>query len=165
MNRQANVHSIDALRQFRAAVVAFAETVQEVLDILALESQRTVEWVRHDRSAYWRRQVRLAEQRLASAQDQLQNKTLTIDGRDRPAATEEKQAVHRARQRLRLAEQKTSRVSQLSGLLQHQADEYRGVLAKLQQLVEMDLPQAVAALDRMTNSLEKYTQIRPDKKP
>jgi hypothetical protein len=38
-------------------------------------------------------------------------------------------------------------------------------LAKLQQLVEMDLPQAVAALDRMTNSLEKYTQIRPDKKP
>jgi hypothetical protein len=40
--------------------------------------------------------------------------------------------------------------------VQHQADEYRGILAKLSQLVETDIPRAVAALDRMASSLEKY---------
>lgn len=159
MNRPANVQSIDALRQFRAALITYAEALQDVLDTLRIESQRTVDCVRHDRLAYWRRQVRVAEQGLTSALDRLQNKTLTLDGRDRPSATEEKQAVQRSRQRLRLAEDKRARTSQLSGELQHQSDEYRGILAKLQQLVDTDLPMAAAALQRMIEALERYVDL------
>ncbi len=161
MARQASVQSIDALRRFRAAIREYVEVMQDVLDNLQAESQRTVDWVRHDRMTYWPAQVRQASDGLTGALDRLQMKQLTISGRDPVSATEEKQQVQQARDRLRYTERKAARTRQLSGLLQHEVDEYRGVLAKLEQLIEADLPQAMASLDRMLASLEKYTALRP----
>ena len=156
MNRQVNVTSIASLRRFQAALAEYAEVVQDVLANLQLESQRTVDWVQHDQMAYWPNQVRLAGEALNEALNVLELKQLTLDGRDAPSCTEEKMTVQRWRRRLRYAEQQVGRTRQLGPLVQHHADEYRGVLAKLAQVTDTDLPRAVAALERMAAALEKY---------
>jgi hypothetical protein len=161
MNRQVNVTSIDALRRFQAALREYSEAVQDVLANLQLEAQRTVDWVQQDRMAYWPHQVRLAGEALTEALNQLEMKQLTLDGRDAPSCSEEKNAVHRSRQRLRYTEQQLARTRQLGPIVQHQAEEYQGVLAKLAQMIETDIPRALAALDRMASSLEKYASVAP----
>ncbi len=159
MNRQANVSSIAALRRFAAALHEYAEVVAEVLSDLQLECQRTVDWIQQDRMAYWPHQVRIAGEALNESLNQLELKRLTLDGRDAPSCTEEKHAVQRARRRLRYAEQQLARTRELGPMVQHQAEEYRGVLAKLALLIEADVPRALAQLDRMTCALEKYATI------
>jgi hypothetical protein len=156
MNRQVNVSSIAALRRFQRALREFGEALQDVLAALQIESQRTVDWIQVDRMTYWPQQIRLAEETLNESLNRLQLKQLTLDGRDRPACSEERDAVYHARRRLRYSEQQWTRTRQLAPQVQHQADEYRGILAKLSQLVETDVPRAIAALDRMATSLEKY---------
>jgi hypothetical protein len=162
MARQVNVTSIAALRRFQAAVRAYAEAVQEVQETLQLETQHAVDWVEADRSAHWPAVARRASDELTEALNCLERKMLTVDRGDPPACTEEKDAVQFARRRLRHAEDKVAATRRWSHVLRHEADEYRGVLAKLSQLVETQLPQAHAALDRMATALEKYAaQARP----
>lgn len=165
MAHQTNVQSIDALRRFRAVLQKYGESVQDVLDTLTMESQRTVDWIQLDRMQYWPAEVRRATDALSNALNALQMKQLTQNGRDPPAATEERANVHRTRERLRLAEDKTRRTRVLSQTVEQQAEEYRGCLGKLAQLIECDIPQALAALDRMMEALERYTQIRSSPTP
>jgi hypothetical protein len=101
----------------------------------------------------------LAGEALNEAKNRLEMKQLTLDGRDAPSCSEERDAVHRWRERLRYAEQQLGRTRQLGPLVQHDADEYRGILAKLSQLVEAELPRAIAQLDRMATALEKYATV------
>lgn len=155
---QVQVDSIAALRRFQAALREYAEAVQDVYGTLTLETQRTVDWVDHDRLAFWPAETRRATDRLTEALNALERKQVTVDRSDPPSCTEEKMAVAAARQRLREAEAKVASVRRWVPLVKHQADEYRGVLAKLSHLVETDLPQAIAALERMASALEKYTQ-------
>jgi hypothetical protein len=156
MNRQVNVWSIAALRRFQLALREYGEAIQDVLASLQLESQRTVDWIQLDQMAYWPHQIRVAEETLNEALNRLQLKQLTLDGRDAPSCSEERDAVYRGRQRLRYSQQQLSRTKQLAPQVEHQADEYRAALAKLSQLVETDVPRAIAVLDRMAISLEKY---------
>jgi hypothetical protein len=156
MNRQVNVWSIAALRRFQAALREYADAVEDVQTNLQMESQRTVDWIQQDRTAYWPRELRLAEETLNESLNQLELKQLTLDGRDAPSCSEERNAVHRARQRVRYAQERLARTRQLGPLVQHHAEEYRGVLAKLLHIAESEVPRAVAALDRMATALETY---------
>ena len=160
MNRQANVQSIDSLCRFRAAIQEYLEVLQEILSNLQLESQRTVDWVQYDRTAYWRTEARSSSDTLQQALTVLEMKQLTISGGDHPACTEARQRVQKARQRLHYAEKQVARARQLVPQLQHHADEYQGVLGKVAQLIDADLPSAMATLDRIIQSLSQYALTR-----
>jgi hypothetical protein len=159
MNRQVHVNSIAALRRFQAALREYAEAIQDILDNLQLESQRTVDWIQRDRMSYWPRQLKSAGEALTEAINRLEMKQLTLNGRDAPSCSEERNDVHRWRERLRYVEQQLGRTRQLGPVIQQHAEEYCGVLAKLSGLVEIELPRAIAALDRMATALEKYTTV------
>jgi len=160
MSRQANVQSIDALRQFRAALIEYAETVSDITANLHVESRHTIDWMVNDRATYWPAQVRQSSEDLVEARTILQSKQVTINGRDRLPCTEEKQALAAARRRHRYTEEKVRQTKKLLPIVKHQGEEYRGTLGRLSQLAETDLPAAIAILDRLITSLEKYAQIR-----
>lgn len=158
MDRQANVQSIAALHRFRAALDVYQARVHDAWIALTMETRRAVDWVDHDRSAYWLTEMRSAAEALAEAANLLERKQMTTKTADRPACAEEKETVHRARQRWQHAEDRLRAVEHWRRVVQHQADEFRGVIAKLAHLVETDLPKATAALDRMVEALERYAQ-------
>lgn len=160
MNRQANVQSIDALERFRLALKDYADVLIDVIAVLQLESQRTVDWVQFDRIPYWTREGRQSGDAVAQARHHLAVKQMPISGAERPPCTEERQALQQARERKRYTEQQTTKVRQLVPALQHQVDEFHATLAKLSHLADTDLPAAIANLERMMEALNRYAIMR-----
>jgi hypothetical protein len=127
-----NVSSIDALRQFRAVLVKFAADVRGALDAADADIRRTQHWLDGEAEAYWQGRITKLTQRVAQARDALRHKKL---------------------------------YPQASGAAQDTADEerelkiammYRGQVQSLLGAVDIDVPNAVARLDRMAAALERY---------
>lgn len=154
----ANVRSIPALREFRAAVQVFLDEANGSLDMLRMELQRAFEWIEHDRPQYWQMQQRKAFDAVASTRTALETCLMrTVAGR-RPSCIEEKQAHAAARRRLEECREQIERVKRWSIKLHHDANEFRGRLSSLKRVLEQDLPRLIALLDRSADILEAYAE-------
>ena len=159
MQPSANVASIDAIRTFRAALIRFAEEVAETLVMLDLEINRGKDHIEHGRMAYWPQQVRNAWEEIATARVALHQQRAVSVGGHRPACDEEKKALANAQQRLQLAQDKVEVVRKWCRKLNQEDEEYQGRIGHFQQLTELELPRAVAALDQMLRALDAYTAV------
>lgn len=160
MDPKAHVTSIDAVHQFRAELRRYEEKVRDTLDQMLKEAQRAVDWVESDRGRYWPSEMRKAENRLASARSDLERAKLAKRSNESKDCYDEQLFVDRAKSRLRLSEDKIRVVRHWRHLLRQNADELEGKLARLTQYLEVDLPKALASLDRMTRALDKYAEMR-----
>ena len=71
MEQAARVTSIDAIREFRAALLEFAHDARDALSAVDLETRRALEWVLERQPAYWHQQVRLGHDRVLEARNDL----------------------------------------------------------------------------------------------
>ena len=53
MHSSANVKSIDSIRQFRADLLEFEDSLRQTLDMLRAELKRAVDYLESDRAIYW----------------------------------------------------------------------------------------------------------------
>jgi hypothetical protein len=157
----AHVTSTDALRSFKAALIRFAAEVEAALVTLELEARRAADWVDDDRSRYWPQQVRKASDLVSEARLALERCEVRISGEDERYCYDERKALERARRRLRLAEEKTQSVRRWRTQMHKETEEFQVQVARLKQFLETDLLRAIAALDRMIASLEKYVSHSP----
>ena len=67
MSSQAEVHSIEALKDLRVALAFFADDVLGALGGVDMEVRRTVQWLQHDRKAYWQEQIKRRREQVSSA--------------------------------------------------------------------------------------------------
>ena len=160
MSKQARVTSIDAIREFKAALEVYQETVADCLDSLAIEVRRGLDWFQSDRMSYWPAQVRESSDCLTEAQNALERKQLTFGTNERPSATEEKQAVENAKRRRQYCEQRLANSKRWLRVISHDAEEFKGLIAKVNNLTTSDLPQAIATLERLASALDKYTRVQ-----
>jgi hypothetical protein len=158
MNRTAHVKSVKALRLFHRDLVVFAQQVSDILGALTLELHRGVDWIEHDRGRYWPQQARAASDALSEARNRLQTCLLQPHPDGQPPCTEEKQAFAVAKQRLRYSEEKLRAVRQCLITSRREADQFRVALSRLAQMIETEIPRALASLDRMSVALERYTR-------
>lgn len=157
----ANVRSIAAIREFRAAVQVFLDEAHGALELLRMELQRAFEWIEHDRPQYWEGQMRRAFDLVAQTRAALETCLMrTVAGR-RPACIEEKQAHAAAKRRLEHCREQLDRVKQWTVRLHHEANEFRGRLASLQRALEHDVPKLLALLQQTADILEQYAEIAP----
>jgi hypothetical protein len=66
--------------------------------------------------------------------------------------------LEKAKRRLRLTEDKVRAVRRWRVVVHREADDFHGRLAKLASCLDMDLPRALAALERMAVALDRYTE-------
>ncbi|MFV0445893.1 MAG: hypothetical protein ACK5Q5_20130 [Planctomycetaceae bacterium] len=159
MSTSANVRSIPAIRDFRAATQVFLEEAVASLDMIRLELQRAFEWIEHERPQYWQMQQRRAFDLVASTRTALETCLMrTVAGRQ-PSCIEEKQAHAAAKRRLEETRERIERVKRWGIKLHHEANEFRGRVANLGRTLEQDLPQLLALLDRSATILEAYAEI------
>ena len=156
MNQSARVGSIEALAAFRAALIRFAEECQDGATSLRLESRRGAEWVEVEQSRYWPQQAREANDAVHSARVNLERCELAVRPEDRRSCYEEKKALEAARRRVRLCEEKVRTVRKWAQIMNQEAREFHGEIARLEHYLESDLPRAIAMLERMITALEKY---------
>src|SRR2546421_8674143 len=104
--QSANVTSIDAPRQFRAALVRFMAEVEAALVTLELEAHRPVEWIEGDRPRYWRQEARKASEAVGEARVALERCQVRISNEDTKYCYDERKALEKAKRRLQAAEEK-----------------------------------------------------------
>jgi hypothetical protein len=156
--QSANVTSIDAPRQFRAALVRFIAEVEAALVTLELEASRPLEWIEADRPRYWRQEARKASDAVAEARVALERCQVRIGGEDARYCYDERKALEKAKRRLLLSEEKVQSLRRWRNELQKAVEELQVQFARAKQYVETDLVKALAALDRITAALDRYTQ-------
>jgi hypothetical protein len=156
MARQAQVRSLEAVRQFRAELASFADALRFSLDQLAHAGHQGVAWMETDRMVYWPAEVRRASDRLSEARISLERCLIAIRPEDRAPCTEEKKAFERAQQRLRFCDEQVGVTRSWLQVVRQQNDGFRTALAKATHTVDVELPAALRRMDEIIAKLEAY---------
>jgi hypothetical protein len=156
--QSANVTSIDAPRQFRAALVRFIAEVEAALVMLEMEAHRPMEWIEADRPRYWRQEGRKASEAVAEARVALERCQVRIGGEDARYCYDERKALEKAKRRLITSEEKMQSLRRWRTEMQKAVEELQVQLARAKHYLETDLVKAIAALDRIGAALDRYSE-------
>lgn len=160
MPRAAKVISIEAVRRLAAGLTSFGEETAVALDELDVQVRRSVSWIQDDRKEYWTGQVRTGFDRVTQARTDLEHaRTVRRIAEHMPACREEKMNLDQAKRRLATAQEKVQAVRRWSHVVEHAATELQGAVAQLADWLQADLPRALAALERMSETLETYAAV------
>jgi hypothetical protein len=159
MSSQAEVHSIEALKDLRVAMALFADDVLGALGGVDMEVRRTVQWLQHDRKAYWQEQIKRRREQVSSAQAEVFRRKLAKTADYTPAYSEQKELLRRAEASLRDAEMRAEFVKKWEPALQQAVLEYHASTRRIKDLAAGDVPRALAVLERMVDALEAYLRV------
>lgn len=153
----ANVKATDSIVAVKAALANFSKQTTDGLAELEAEVRRMVEWLEHDRPAYWKERLRRAYDKVGEAKDDLQ-RCLTFAASDshRPSCTEQKVALRKAQANLEHCREKQERVKHWCREVSHEMHDFLGRVNGLSTVAESDVPAAMAMLDRLVMAIEEY---------
>ena len=157
----AKVESFEALELVRDELVRFKQRSTDGVDELAGEIRRVIDWVEHDRPAFWKLRVRQAFDGVAEAKANLHRCLMYPVNDETPSCAEEKAALKKAQAYLAHCEEKQRRVREWVRTLRHEVHEYEGRMAQLKTLIEVDTPKTIALIERQTEALERYLTGTP----
>jgi hypothetical protein len=156
MSGSARIQTIDAVALLANALRQFGEDANVALIDLDLEMNRALDWIQRERRDYWEAQVRRAWEQINEARAELDRCLRNVVAGQRPSGYEERKALERAKLRLRKAEEKIEIVRRWAHTADRESLHYRVSAGQLSSWIQVDLPQALATLDRMRNALESY---------
>jgi hypothetical protein len=159
MSSSARVTSIDAVRDFRAALCNFIEETGQSICNIDMEIQRFYDWLSNDQLNFWSRQVRACEEKLAEAKNAMHQRKLA-SFEDNPSVIQEKKDVEKCKRRLEEAEDKVKAVKRWTRVVEQEIEEYKGKREQLSSAVQGDLPRGVSMLERIVGSLDAYVDMR-----
>jgi hypothetical protein len=164
MDPSANVRSIDAIREFREALLVFCAEAREALTTVDMQSRRALEWIQHGQPAFWRTAIRRTQEELTKAKADLFRKQLERISGEKPDCLEEHKAVRLSKSRLEHAEERLEKCRHWGNRFPKAIDEYAAPARNLAALVEGDPPAIVLLLDRITATLDAYVDLAPPEK-
>jgi hypothetical protein len=155
MSEAAKVTAIDAIQDFRAALVEFGEDATDALCSAEAEIRRMGDWT-EDQLKNWQVEVRAGEEQVFQAKTELTRRKMMQFG-DRPVdTTDQELALRRAKARLEHAEDQVEKTREWLRAWPKAVSEYRGPSGQLKALLEGDLPRATALLSRKIAALQAY---------
>ena len=159
MAKAARVTSIDVLQKVRADLLEYADDAQRALTSADAEIVRTIGWLRNERAAYWKAQIRKRQRELDLAKSELFRKELESPEL-KTSPVEERKRVEKAQRRIDEARDKAKAVTTWIRKLEHEYALYKGQCSQLASAVSADIPKAAAVLQLLTERLEAYLQIQ-----
>ena len=157
---QANVRSVDALKDFKNALIAYAEEARNALNGVDMDVRRTRDWLERDQLMYWQMQVKKRNEQVSQARADLFRRQISQSGSESVSDADQKEALRLAIGRLRQAEEKLAKVKRWGPVLQHAIAEYNAKARPLGDRISGDLVASLALLDRMVASLDAYMAIK-----
>src|ERR671912_1101985 len=136
---QANVRSVDALRDFKNALIAYAEEARNALNGVDMDVRRTRDWLERDQLMYWQTQVKKRNEQVSQARADLFRRQISQSNSDAVSDSDQKEALRIAIQRLRQAEEKLEKVRRWGPVLQHAIAEYNSTARPLGDRISGDL--------------------------
>ncbi|HPC97108.1 MAG TPA: hypothetical protein PLU87_19375 [Sedimentisphaerales bacterium] len=167
MSPYARVHSVVLLKALKASLATFSDAAAVALDEVSTDVQRTRAWLNEDRQRYWSNQVRACAERVTQAKLALKQKNVldrALSGTT-SSAVEERKALAIAERRLREAQSKLSRTRSWIQQIDKLQSDYRSGVQGLVSAIDVDIPNAMARLEKMIDSLEAYVALAPPEAP
>jgi hypothetical protein len=165
MAQAAKVLSIQALKDFRVALINFAEEARNALGGVDMELKRMRNWLERDQLSYWQMQVKRRHEAMMMARTELYRRKLSQQGSDAVSDTEQKEALRDAQRRLHAAEEKVEVVKRLIPIFQHAMAEYGSHATPLVDHLSGGIDKSLGSLVKMVDSLEAYLAISPPTAP
>ena len=165
MSRSANVLSIQTLKDFKVAMINYAEDARSALSGVDMDLRRTRDWLERDQLGFWQSQVKKRSEDLMQARADLHKRKISQQGSDTVSDAEQKEALREAQRKLRLAEEKVQLIKRLIPFLRHAIDEYHSHSQPLGDHLSGGFERSVATLERMVLSLEAYLAMSAPSAP
>jgi hypothetical protein len=160
MGESAQVNSIAAIEEFRCALVKFAQQAAQALCEMETEIRRSFDWITHDQLKYWQAEIQRSGRALVEAKTELLNAQTSRRMDDYvPTCIQERKKVERICQRQELAQSKVEAVRRWGQVIAREIDEFKVRSSQLSTMLDSDIPRALAALDRILQSLDAYVQL------
>ena len=159
MSTQADVHSIDSLKQLRVALALFSEEALAALGTVDMEVKRTIRWLQHDRREYWQNQIKRRREQVSQAKAEVFRRKLAKTADYTPSMSEQNELLRRAEVSLQDAETRAALVKKWEPALQQAALEYRASTRRISNFASGDVLRAAALLDRLIDALEGYLHV------
>jgi hypothetical protein len=153
MPESADITSVEAIAQFRTALLLYVDKVRPLLDDAGDEVHRTREWLRVTQRLHWENRVRTLRRDLSDAQQALFSAELS---KLREPSSAETAAVHQARRAFNAAEEHLDHVKRAAGLFEKEAQPRLKQVEQLRSIVANDLPNAARFLERIITTLDRY---------
>ncbi|MDR3635562.1 MAG: hypothetical protein P4L84_17290, partial [Isosphaeraceae bacterium] len=156
MSLSANVRSVDALKDVKLGLIAYAEDARAALTTVDMEVRRVRDWLEREQLSYWRNQVKRREEEVNMARSDLHRRRLSASNSESISDTEQKEALRLAQRRLAEAEEKVATVKRWIPIFEHASSEYRAHSQPLGDHLAGGFENTLATLERMVSSLEAY---------
>jgi hypothetical protein len=165
MSKSANVLSVQTLKDFKLAMITFAEDARNSLSGVDMELRRMRDWLERDQLGYWQMQIKRREEDLMQARADLHKRKISQQGSDAVSDAQQKEALRDATRRLRVAEEKLAAIKRLIPFLHHAIDEYHSHSQPLGDHLAGGFEKSLVTMERMIGSLEDYLALSAPSAP
>jgi hypothetical protein len=162
---QANVRSIDAIRDFKLALISFAEDARVALGAMEMEIRQVQNWLERDQLTFWKAQVKRSHEEIAEKRTELHRRQLSQINSDAVSDSDQKEALRKAQRRLQFSEEMVERVKKWIPILEHALAEYHSQSQPLGDRLSGGLLSSIAVLDRMITVLDEYVAMQAPAAP
>jgi hypothetical protein len=154
--QQAKVTSVDAIELFRSTLLQFLSKARPTLEEIISEVNRTRNWLQHDQTTFWEREMKVRQRAMEQAQSELFSARIsTIHN----ASAAQQMAVQRARRAIREAEEKLRILKKWGREIDNRTDPFVKEIEQLHGFISVDMTKAVAYLTEIIKSLEAYADV------
>jgi hypothetical protein len=160
MTQGAQVTSIDALEEFRTALVKFGTEAQAALCAADIEIRRTLDGL-DQQLRHWQTELRVRQEDVVRAKAELSRRKWGHRDGGGPGTTDQEIALAKAQQRLSEAEAKIVTIRRWQHLLPREVHEYEGPARGLASWLEANLRHTTAILASKIAALESYAALLP----
>lgn len=169
MSQSVQVRSIEALGAFRASLLRYRHEATAALDGFEYFLARAQEWL-HDRVLFWQKDLRRAQDELRFAELALgrcrASGQIGVNGLYRaPDCTRYETALVRATMRLRDTEGALQGAQHWQQTVERAVEAYHLEVRRLTDVLEENLPAALATLEAKLNTLAAYVSIALPSEP
>ena len=166
MPESVNVKSLDALQDFRSALIHFIDKAKRATSAAESEVYSVQSWVSQTQVMYWRTEIRKSEENLSQAKSELYRASISQPDNPR-GPTDQIKLVQKREAEIKHAQKQLDRTKHWTRVLEHQNHEYRSAMAPLTASLDGDLQKTVVKIDNAITSIELYLadKVQDSKEP
>jgi hypothetical protein len=165
MSRSANVQSVQTLKDFKVAMITFAEDARNALSGVEMDLRKMRDFLERDQLGYWQMQVKRRNEEVMQARADLHRRKISQQGSDAVSDSEQKEALREAMRRLRIAEEKVALIKRLVPQLHRAIAEYHSHAQPLGDHLTGGFERSLATLEKMVIALESYIAMKAPSAP
>jgi hypothetical protein len=155
----ADVKSIEAIADWKVALVNYRELGIESVGALQLEVQKAYTYL-EETAAHFKRLRRVTEEDLVQAKAELSRRQLPDFSGKLPDTTLQKKAVHRCKMQLEYCDEQIDKCHHWRTKLPRMvSEEYEGPARRFVNFLDGELSRAISGLEKQVTALDDYASL------